>query len=243
MSHLHPHFALRLQRRARPLMSARGLRQMAAPWRFYSVAGRLVRWLGVAAALATAAALSAAHLGPTQTHALLQAPAGVMAALLYGLMAVGAAAVLLGIGRIMPILVVAAAPTAAVLSLLAVVVQAAGVPGGLGADGLWNGQLAPHAVLLPFALGVVALHGLLADPRRADRAAAVLTLAGALCAAAVRLTAGAPEPGAGLLDAPLAGWLALLAFAAYAGAVVLQRTRLEIVERGRRSLGAEEALS
>lgn len=79
------------------------------------------------------------------------------------------------------------------------------------------------------------------DTRRADRWAAVLVLAGLLAAGAVWLSAGpsategAAPPGAGLLAA-----LTLVALAAYAGAAVLQRMRLEIVERGRRQLGAEE---
>lgn len=223
MSHLHPHFALRLQRRARPLMSARGLRQMAAPWRFYSVAGRLVRWLAVLAALGLAAAALAGHLGAASALAVLQPAASFTGGGLYLLMAMAAAAGLLGIGRMTPIMVAAGAPTSALLLAL-----------GLVPDGAWQAQGAPEAVLLPFTLGVVLVQGLVHSQRRADQIAAVLVLAGACCSAAVRLFAALPAlPSPGWTAAT---WLSLLAVAAYAGAVVLQRARLEIVERGRRLL-------
>lgn len=260
MSHLHPHLALRLQRRARPLLTARGLRQMVAPWRFYSAAGRLARWLGLAALLLAVAALAAAALlappGSGRAHALLasqglQSPMLAVGTGLYLAMAVAAAATLMGVGRLAPILLVAAAPSSGLWLLLTLLAQAVLVPGGLpatglGAEALWPALAAPASVMLMFALVVLLVQGVFHDTRRADRLAAMAVLAGLLAAGGVWLTAGPPGadgppaagtavPGAAVLSA-----LALLAMAAYAGAAVLQRTRLEIVERGRRQLGAEE---
>lgn len=255
MSHLHPHFALRLQRRARPLLTARGLHQMVAPWRFYSAAGRLARWLGLLAlALGLVALAAAAVLAPPgsgRASALLaaqglQSPMLMVGTGLYLAMALAAAATLVGIGRLAPILLVAAAPSSGLWLLLTLLVQAVLVPGGLqatglGAEALWPALAAPASVLLMFALVVLLVQGVWHDTRRADRLAAVVVLAGLLAAGGVWLTAGPPvaegvaPPGAAVLSG-----LALLAMATYAGAAVLQRMRLEIVERGRRQLGAEE---
>jgi len=255
MSHLHPHFALRLQRRARPLLTARGLRQMVAPWRFYAAAGRLARWLGWLALTAGAVALGAALVlaagtpgqAGTQLAAHgLQGPAMVLGTGLYVAMAAAAAATLIGVGRLAPVLMVAAAPSSLLWLLMTLLAQTVLVPGGitatgLGAEALWPALAAPAPVLLPFALLVLLAQAVCHDTRRADRWAAVLVLAGLLAAGAVWLSAGpsategAAPPGAGLLAA-----LTLVALAAYAGAAVLQRMRLEIVERGRRQLGAEE---
>lgn len=255
MSHLHPHFALRLQRRARPLLTARGLHQMVAPWRFYSAAGRLARWLGLAAlllgvAVLTAAALQApsgaGHAAAAAVARGLQAPMLWLGTALYLAVAMAAAATLMGIGRLAPILLVAAAPSCGLWLLLTLLAQAVLVPGGLpatglGAEALWPALAAPASVLLMFALAVLLVQGVFHDPQRADRLAAVVALTGLLAAGAVWLTA--EPPGSDGPPTQATRWLsglALLAMSAYAAAAVLQRMRLEIVERGRRQLGAEE---
>lgn len=256
MSHLHPHLALRLQRRARPLLTARGLQQMVAPWRFYSAAGRLARWLALLALLAGAAALLVAALlalpgaGAADARLALQhlpSPMLVVGAGLYLAMAAAAAATLMGVGRLAPILMVAAAPSSALWLLLTLLAQAVLAPGGvqatgLGAEALWPAMAAPASVMLPFALMVLLVQAVCHDGRRADDLAAMATLVGLLAAGAVWLTAAPPgAEAAAPAAAALLSALVLLALAAYAGAAVLQRTRLEIVERGRRLLAAEEA--
>lgn len=234
---LHPHFLPRRQRRMRTWRSAADLRRLATPWCFYALAGRLVRWLAAVAVLGGLAALLAARAGGSPTGAtLLHAVAGSLAGGLYLLMALAAGLGLLGVARLCPIVAAAAAPTTALMAGLAMAAQAAQAS---AVDAWWNAQLAPEAMLLPFTLGAVLLRHAVAEPLRADRAAAVLLLAGLLPLAVLHL--GAPPSTAA--EPPTAALvLGLLAGGAHAAAVVLQRTRLEIVERARQQLHALEAL-
>lgn len=236
MPQFHPHLMPRRPRRARAWRSAADLRRLATPWSFYALAGRLVRWLAALAVLGGVATLLAARTdGPGPAGAaLLHAVAGPVAAVLYLLMALAAGLGLLRVARLCPIVAAAAAPTTALMAALAILAQA--TQGG--GDAWWNAQLAPEAVLLPFSLGAMLLRHALGDTPRGEAAAAVLLLAGLLPLAVLHL--GGPP--AAVAQAPSAALvLGLLAGGAHAAAVVLQRTRLEIVERARRQLHALEA--
>ncbi|MCR5868044.1 hypothetical protein [Aquincola sp. J276] len=248
MPQLHPHSLPRRPRRARAWRSAADLRRLATPWFFYALAGRLVRWLAAVAVLGGLAALMAARAAGAEGAARAAGAEGTIAALLhavtaplagglYLLMALAAGLGLLGVARLCPIVAAAAAPTTALMAMLSMAAQAVQASAG---DAWWNAQLAPEAMLLPFTLGAVLLRHAIAEPARADRAAAVLLLAGLLPLAVLHLGAMPAPPAAPPPAAALA--LGLLAGGAHAAAVVLQRTRLEIVERARRQLHALEVL-
>lgn len=239
MPQLHPHFLSRRPRRVRTWRSAADLRRMATPWCFYALAGRLVRWLAAVAVLGGLAALLATRAagGQGTVAALLHLVAGSLAGGLYLMMALAAGLGLLGVARLCPIVAAAAAPTTALMALVSMAAQAAQAS---AADAWWNAQLAPEAMLLPFTLGAVLLRHAIGDPARADRAAALLLLAGLLPLAMLHLGA---LPAAAAVQPPAAALvLGLLAGGAHAAAVVLQRTRLEIVERARQQLHALEGL-
>lgn len=228
--HLHS-----LPRRVRSWRSAADLRRMATPWCFYALAGRLVRWLAAVSVLGGLAALLAAF-GSGGGAALVHAVAGSLAGALYLLMALAAGLGLLRVARLCPIVAAAAAPTTALMALVSMAAQAAQAS---AADAWWNAQLAPEAMLLPFSLGAMLLRHAIGDTARGDRAAALLLLAGLLPLAMLHLhalpAAAAEAPTAALV-------LGLVAGGAHSAAAVLQRTRLEIVERARQQLHALEGL-
>jgi heme exporter protein C len=108
---------------------------------------------------------------------------------------------------------------------------------------VWDARLTSELILLFLYIGFISLHAAIDDPRRADRAAALLALVGVVnvpiiyfsvkwCntlhqGASVSLTA-APSMASTMLTGML---LMALAFWMYAIAVALARVRLIILER------------
>jgi heme exporter protein C len=157
-------------------------------------ATRLVRGLGLGAALPAAAAVALATwagieaLGAGYAIVLLHVPAAWLALLLlFAAAADSASGVLLRPGgrpsRLLPTL----APIGVAASLLALV---SGLLGrrALGAWSDWDARLVCVVLLLAVYVGVLVLHAMIAEPARADRAAALPVLIGALNVPAIYLS-------------------------------------------------------
>jgi heme exporter protein C len=145
----------------------------------------------------------------------------------------------------------ALAPTGALFAFLALWTGAVWGKPTWGTWWVWDARLTSELILLFLYLGYVALNAAIDDPRRADRACAVLALAGAVNVpviyysvqwwntlhqgASVSLTSSPSMAGTmltGMLLMALAFWL-------YSVAMALARVRCVILEREQESAWAE----
>ncbi len=206
----------------------------AAPQAFYALAGRLVPWLAAAAVLAGAAGLYVAFfVAPTDARqgelyriVFVHVPAAWMSMLIYVVMAFWAALGLSLNTRLSFMMAHALAPTGAMFTFLALWTGAIWGKPTWGAWWVWDARLASELILLFLYLGYMALNAAIDDPRRADRACALLALAGTLNLPLIYYSV--PNI-AGKL--PLQGVLIMgAAFWLYSIALALSRVRCVILE-------------
>ena len=227
----------------------------AAPSRFYALTGRLLPLLWAAAALLAVAGLytgfvvapTDATQGEVYRIIFIHVPAAWMSMVLYLAMAFWAAIGWAFNARLAFVVARAIAPTGALFTFLALWTGALWGKPTWGAWWVWDARLTSEFILLLLYLGYMALVAAIDDPRRADRAGALLAVVGAVNVpiiyfsvrwwntlhqgASVSLTA-APKMAETMLNAML---LMSLACWAYAFAVVFMRARAMLLERERES--------
>jgi len=160
----------------------------AGPQAFYPAAGRMIPWFAALAACLAAAGLyvgffvapTDATQGDAYRIIFLHVPAAWMSMFLYLVMAFWAATGLVLNTRLSGMMASALAPTGAMFTFLALWSGALWGKPTWGAWWVWDARLTSELVLLFLYLGFMALKGAIADPRRADRAGAVLALVGAV---------------------------------------------------------------
>jgi heme exporter protein C len=225
--------------------------RFASPASFFPLAGRLIPWFATAAAILAAVALwlgfSVAPTDATQGEAyriiFIHVPAAWMSMFIYLVMAFWCAVSLTMNTRLAAMMAQALAPTGALFTFLALWTGALWGKPTWGTYWAWDARMTSELILLFLYFGYMALRQAIDDPRRADRASAVLALVGAVNVpiiyfsvkwwntlhqgATVSLTA-APKMAAVML----AGML-VMAFAAwfYSIAMALLRVRAIILER------------
>jgi heme exporter protein C len=225
--------------------------RFASPASFFPLAGRLIPWFATAAAILAAVALwlgfAVAPTDATQGEAyriiFIHVPAAWMSMFIYLVMAFWCAVSLTFNTRLAAMMAQALAPTGAVFTFLALWTGALWGKPTWGTYWAWDARMTSELILLFLYFGYMALRHAIDDPRRADRASAVLALVGAVNVpiiyfsvkwwntlhqgATVSLTA-APKMAAVMV----AGMLAM-AFAAwfYSIAMALMRVRAIILER------------
>ena len=228
---------------------------LAAPSRFYAVAGASLVPLWLAAAVLALAGLWVGFfVAPTdavQRDAyriiFIHVPAAWMSMLLYLAMAFWAAIGWAFQARNAAMLARAIAPTGALFTMLALWTGALWGQPTWGTWWVWDARLTSELILLFLYLGYLALVNAIDDPRRADQAGALLAVVGAVNVpviyfsvrwwntlhqgASISLTAS-PTMASSMLTAML---LMTLACWAYALAVVLTRARAVILERERQA--------
>ncbi len=240
----------------------RGWYRFAAPQAFHELAGRLVPWFGAGAAVLAALGLwigfvlapTDAQQGEAYRIIFVHVPAAWMSMFIYLVMALWAAVGLVFNARLASMMASALAPTGALMTFLALWTGALWGRPTWGAWWVWDARLTSELLLLFLYLGFMALHAAIEDPRRADRAAALLALVGVVNVpviyfsvtwwntlhqgASVSLTR-APSMAATML----AGMLVMaLAFWLYTIAVTLARARLLVLERERHTQWARAVL-
>jgi heme exporter protein C len=170
-------------------------------------------------------------------------PAAWMSMFLYLVMALWAAMGLAFNTRLSAMMARALAPTGALFTLIALWTGSLWGKPTWGTYWVWDARLTSELILLFLYLGFMALQAAIDDPRRADRAGAVLAIVGAVNVpiiyysvqwwntlhqgASVSLTR-APSMAAAMLTGML---LMALAFWLYSIAVALVRVRCMILER------------
>ena len=234
----------------------------AAPQSFHALAGRLVPWFGIAAALLCAVGLylglwlapTDATQGDSYRIIYVHVPAAWMSMVVYTVMAFWAAVGLIFNSRLSSMLASGLAPTGAWMTFLALWTGALWGKPTWGTYWVWDARLTSELVLLFLYIGYMALHASIEDPRRADRSAALLAIVGVVNVPIIYFSVqwwNTLHQGASvsLTKAPsmappmLIGMLVMsLAFWAYCIAVSLARTRVIILERERHAQWAQAQL-
>jgi heme exporter protein C len=227
----------------------------SSPQAFYPLAARMLPWFaGAAAVLAAAGLYVGFFVAPTDFQQgesyriiFVHVPASWMSMFIYLLMAGWAA---LGVAfhtRLSGMMATALAPTGAMFAFLSLWTGALWGKPTWGTYWVWDARLTSELILLFLYLGFMALQAAIDDPRRADRAGAVLALVGVVNVpiiyfsvqwwntlhqgASVSLTRS-PTMAATMLTGMI---LMALAFWMYSIAVALARVRAIILERERRA--------
>jgi heme exporter protein C len=232
-----------------------GMWKYAAPNMFYPLAGRMIPWFAVAAAALCAIGLyigffvapTDAQQGESYRIIFIHVPAAWMSMFLYVVMAFWAGVGLAFNTRLSSMMASAIAPTGAIMTFIALWTGAVWGRPTWGAYWVWDARLTSELILLFLYLGFIALQAAIDDPRRADKAGAVLALVGVVNVpiiyfsvkwwntlhqgASVSLTK-APTMAATMLTGML---LMALGFWMYSIAITLARVRAIILERERRS--------
>lgn len=229
--------------------------RFASPQTFFPLAGMMVPWFAAAAAVFVAAGLYIAFfVAPTDAQQgeayrviFIHVPAAWMSMFLYLVMAFWAGAGLVMNTRLSGMMASALAPTGALFTFIALWTGSLWGKPTWGTWWVWDARLTSELILLFLYFGFMALQAAIDDPRRADKAGAVLALVGAVNipiiyfsvkwwntlhqGASVSLTR-APSMAAIMF----AGMIVMaLGFWFYSIAVSLARVRCIMLERERRS--------
>jgi heme exporter protein C len=225
----------------------------ASPATFYGLAGRLVPWFATGSLVLFAAALYVGFFvaptdfqqGESYRIIFIHVAAAWMSMFLYLLLAGYAALGLIFNTRLSAMMAQAIAPTGALFTFIALWTGALWGRPTWGTYWVWDARLTSELILLFLYVGFIALQASIEDPRRADRAGAVLAIVGAINVPIIYFSVqwwNTLHQGASvsLTRAPsmaaimLAGML-LMVFACwfYSIAVVLMRVRAIILERER----------
>ena len=234
----------------------------ASPQRAYGLAGSLIPWLAVAATLLAMAGLyvgfvvapTDAQQGEVYRIIFVHVPAAWMSMWIYLVMAGWAALGLVLGSRVPAMMACALAPTGAIMTFLALWTGALWGQPTWGTWWVWDARLTSELVLLFLYIGVMALHSAIEDPRRADRAAALLALVGVVNVPIIYFSvqwwntlhqgasvslAKAPSMATPMLIGML---LMALSFWMYSMAVGLWRLRLLVLERESHTGWARKAM-
>jgi heme exporter protein C len=234
----------------------------ASPQTFFPLAGTIARASGIAAAVLAAIGLCIAFfIAPTDAQQgeayriiFIHVPAAWMSMFLYVVMAGWAAAGLALNTRLSAMMASAIAPTGALFTFLALWTGSLWGRPTWGTYWVWDARLTSELILLFLYAGFLSLVSAIDDPRRADRAGALLAIVGSINVPVIYFSvkwwntlhqgasvslAAAPKMASTMLTAML---LMSLAFWAYAFAVVFTRTRAIVLERDRHAGWAQESV-
>lgn len=225
----------------------------AAPQAFFSLSGKLIPWFGVLAALLCVAGLYVGmFVAPTDRQQgdayriiFVHVPAAWMSMVIYLAMAFWAAMGLAFNTRVSSMMASALAPTGALFTFLALWTGALWGKPTWGAWWVWDARLTSELILLFLYVGFMALQAAIDEPRRADKAGAILALVGVINVPIIYFSVkwwntlhqgssinfkSAPSMAMTMLLGML---LMALAFWAYTIAITLWRARSIVLERER----------
>jgi heme exporter protein C len=234
----------------------------SSPQTFYFLAGRLWPWFAALAAILMVAGLwisffvapTDAQQGQGYRIIFVHVPTSQMSMLIYVVMAVWAGIGLAFNTRLSSMMASALAPTGALFAFLSLVTGSLWGKPMWGTWWVWDARLTSELILLFLYLGFLALQSSIDDPRRADKACAVLALVGVVNVpiiyfsvvwwntlhqgASVSLTS-APAMASTMLTGML---VMVVAFWMYSIAAALARVRSIILERERHTEWVKHAV-
>lgn len=236
--------------------------KFASPQNFYELAGKLWPWFAL---LATALMLVGLWIGlfvaPVDAQQgqgyriiFVHVPASQMAMFIYLVMAAWAGVGLMFNTRLSGMMASALAPTGALFAFLTLLTGALWGKPMWGAWWVWDARLTSTLILLFLYLGFMALQASIDDPRRADKAGAVLALVGAVNVPIIYFSvkwwntlhqgASVSLKGSSMASTMLTGMLVMvLAFWMYAIALALLRVRNIILDRERHTDWVKHAVA
>ena len=160
---------------------------LANPSRFLTLTDRVLPWLSAATLLAFAFGVSQAYLAPddyqqgaTVKIMFIHVPAAWLGLFAWMLMSAAAFGTLVWRHPLADVAAKAAAPIGAAFTLMCLVTGSLWGRPMWGTYWVWDARLTSVLVLFLMYLGVIALWRTIDDPTRAARAAAILTLVGAI---------------------------------------------------------------
>jgi len=160
---------------------------LANPSRFLTFTKRVLPWLAGATVLGFALGLSQAYFAPddyqqgaTVKIMFIHVPSAWLAMFGWGVMSASALGTLVWRHPLADVTAKSAAPIGAAFTLLCLVTGSLWGRPMWGAYWVWDARLTSVLVLFLMYLGVIALYRSVEDPSRAGRAAAILTLVGAI---------------------------------------------------------------
>jgi len=163
------------------------LLDLANPSRFLGFANRVLPWLGGVTVIAFAIGLNQAmgapddyQQGATVKIMFLHVPAAWLGMMGWGVMSVAALGTLVWRHPLADVAAKCAAPIGAAFTLLCLITGSLWGRPEWGTYWVWDARLTSELVLFLLYLGVIALWRTVEDPSRAARAAAILTLVGAV---------------------------------------------------------------
>lgn len=229
--------------------------RFASPASFFPLAGKLAPWFAVAAGVLAAAGLylglvvapTDAQQGDAYRIIFVHVAAAWMSMFIYLVIAFWCAVSLMFNARLAAMMAQALAPTGALFTALALLTGSLWGKPTWGTYWAWDARMTSELILLFLYFGYMALRNAIDDPRRADRASALLALVGAVNVpiiyfsvkwwntlhqgSSVSLTS-APTMATVMLTGML---LMALAAWAYTIAISLTRVRAIILERERQA--------
>ena len=160
----------------------------ASPSTFYPLAGRLIPWFAALAIILTVAGLYISFfVAPTDFQQgegyriiFIHVPAAWMSMFIYVVMAFWSAVGLAWNTRLSFVMARALAPTGAMFTFVALWTGAFWGKPMWGAWWVWDARLTSELILFFLYVGVMALQAAIDDPRRSDRAGALLNLVGVI---------------------------------------------------------------
>ncbi len=237
----------------------------ASPATFYPLAGRIVPWFAVAAALLMVVGLYMSFfVAPTDYKQgegyriiFIHVPAAWMSMMIYLVMAGWAAAGMIWRTRLSSMMASSLAPTGAMFTFIALWTGALWGKPMWGTWWVWDARLTSELILLFLYIGYMALESAIDDPRRAARACGLLAIVGVVNipiiyysvqwwntlhqGSSIKFTSGGME--SSMTDIML--WTLLIMVLAcwfYTIAVALTRVRSIILERESGSVWVKEML-
>ena len=234
----------------------------ASPQTFFPLAGVLAPWFAAIAAVLCVAGLyigffvapTDAQQGESYRIIFIHVPAAWMSMLIYLVMAVWAGVGLAFNTRLSGMMATALAPTGAMFTFVALWTGALWGKPTWGTWWVWDARLTSELLLLFLYFGFMALQAAMDDPRRADKAGAVLALVGVVNIPIIYFSvqwwntlhqgASVSLSSAPTMAATMFAGMMVMVFAcwAYAIAAALWRVRCIILERERRSDWVSEYL-
>ena len=224
----------------------------SAPTSFYGLAGKLIPWFAWSSAILFVIGLYigffVAPTDATQSEAyrimFIHVPASILSMFIYLVMAFYAAVGLVFNTRLSSMMSTALAPTGALFAFISLWSGAMWGKPMWGAWWVWDARLTSELILIFLYLGFIALHASIDDPRRADRASALLAIVGSVNVPIIyfsvkwwnTLHQGSTIKFSGTsmhIAMQQALWAMIGACWLYAIAVVLSRVRSIILERER----------
>ncbi|ADE14031.1 heme exporter protein CcmC [Nitrosococcus halophilus Nc 4] len=236
---------------------------LASPKHFYIWSSRLIPWLASITVLLMIVGLYWGLViapvdyqqGDSYRIIFIHVPSAWMSLFIYMVMASAGAIALIWRVKVAEAIGSASAPLGASFTLLALITGSLWGKPMWGTWWVWDARLTSELVLLFLYLGYMALQSAIEDPRQAARATAILALVGVVDLPIIHYSVEwwntlHQGPTVTKFDAPSIHWSMLVpllimatAFMTYYGALLLHRTRSELLERERNNNWVKQVLN